>query len=252
MKIIILYVADIISIVWRIIPRIIRVNFFFFLLILESRGDKKKGLKQLFFIKDRLDLVLNERALAYGNGIHPKHELTKYHDFFIDNIQNGENVLDIGCGYGAVAKSVASKKNKSKIIGLDYDQIKLDQACKGNIYKNLEFKNYDATKNIPKGKWDIIILSNVLEHISKRKLFLKKIVSNSKCKKVLIRVPAFERSWEVPMRERLSISFFSDNDHKIEHTLEGFLKEIKSVGLIPDKVHTIWGEIWSVCYIKKD
>ena len=64
---------------------------------MESRGDKKKGLKQLFFIKDRLDLVLNERALAYGNGIHPKHELTKYH-FFIDNIKM-ENVLDIGCGY---------------------------------------------------------------------------------------------------------------------------------------------------------
>ena len=252
MQKIILYVADIISIVWRLIPRIVRVYFFFFLLILESRGDKKKGLKQLFFIKDRLDLVLNERALAYGNGIHPKHELTKYHDFFIDNIQNGENVLDIGCGYGAVAKSVASKKNKSKIIGLDYDQIKLYQASKGNIYKNLEFKNYDATKNIPEGKWDIIILSNVLEHINKRTLFLKKIVSNSKCKKVLIRVPAFERSWEVPMRERLSISYFSDNDHKIEHTLEEFLKEIKSVGLIPDKVHTIWGEIWSVCYIKKD
>ena len=112
MQKIILHVADLISIFWRFIPRIVRVNFFFFLLILESRGNEKKGLKQLFFIKDRLDLVLNERALAFGNGIHPKHELTKYHDFFIDNIQNGENVLDIGCGYGAVAKSVALKKQE--------------------------------------------------------------------------------------------------------------------------------------------
>ena len=91
---------------------------------------------------------------------------------------------------------------------MDYDQIKLDQACKGNIFKNLEFKNYDATKNIPEGKWDIIILSNVLEHINKRKLFLKKIVSNSKCKKVLIRVPAFERSWEVPMRKDYQLIIF--------------------------------------------
>ena len=252
MKKIILYLADVISMFWRLIPRTIRMNFFFFLLILESRGDKKRGLKQLFFIKDKLDLVLNERALAYGNGIHPKHELTKYHDFFIDNITNGENVLDIGCGYGAVAKSVASKKNKSKIIGLDYDQIKLDQACKDNKYKNLKFKNYDATKNIPEGKWDIIILSNVLEHINKRTLFLKQIVSNSKCKTVLIRVPAFERTWEVPMRERLSINYFSDDDHKIEHTLEEFLKEIKLAGLVPNKVHTVWGEIWAVCHIKKD
>ena len=60
---------------------------------MESRGDKKKGLKQLFFIKDKLDLVLNERALFYGNGIHPKHELTKYHDFFIDNIKMRKNIF---------------------------------------------------------------------------------------------------------------------------------------------------------------
>ena len=42
-------------------------------------------------------------------------------------------------------------------------------------------------------------------------------------------MPAFERSWEVPMRERLSINYFSDNDHKIEHTLEEFLKEINQL-----------------------
>ena len=60
-------------------------------------------------IKDNLNLVINERALKYGNGIHPKHILTKYHDFFTDNILNGENILDIGCGY-AVAKTVALKK----------------------------------------------------------------------------------------------------------------------------------------------
>ena len=65
-------------------------------------------------------------------------------------------------------------------------------------------------------------------------------------------MPAFERSWEVPMRQRLSINYFSDNDHKIEHTLEEFFKEMESTGLIPDKVYTIWGEIWSVCSIKKD
>ena len=54
------------------------------------------------------------------------------------------------------------------------------------------------------------------------------------------------------MRKKLSINYFSDDDHKIEHTLSEFLKEIKSAGLIADKVHTIWGEIWAVCNIKKD
>ena len=40
----------------------------------------------IFLIKDSLDWVINERALKYGQGIHPKHKLTNYHHFFIDRI----------------------------------------------------------------------------------------------------------------------------------------------------------------------
>ena len=40
--------------------------------------------------------MINERALRCGDGIHPKHSLTKYHNFFTDNILNGENILDVG------------------------------------------------------------------------------------------------------------------------------------------------------------
>ena len=78
----------------------------------------KKALKQLFLIKDRLNLVINERALKLGDGVHPKHQLTKYHEFFINNIKNGDNVLDIGYGYGAVSKSIANKNNKVKLLVL--------------------------------------------------------------------------------------------------------------------------------------
>ena len=109
----------------------------------------------------------------------------------------------------------------------------------------------DATKNIPKGKWDVIILSNVLEHISKRVLFLKKVVKNSKCRKILIRVPCFERDWEVPMRKKLKINFYSDNDHKIEHTIQQFLDEMIEVGINVTETKTTWGEIWAVCKINK-
>ena len=247
----ILKLANFLAIFWHLIPKFIRLKLFFGFFILESRGDEKKGLKQLFLIKDKLNLVINERALHYGKGIHPKHSLTKYHDFFIENILNGENVLDIGCGYGAVANSVALKKDKSKIIGIDYDQNKLSQAIENNKFKNLNFVSLDATKTLPPGKWDVIILSNVLEHIDKRVLFLKKIIQNSKCKKILIRVPCFERSWEIPMRKKLKINFYSDNDHKIEHTIEEFLDEMREVRINITEVKTFWGEIWAVCKTNK-
>ena len=250
-KKLLLKVARFLSLFWYIIPEWLRVKFFFSFFVLESRGNEKKALKQLFLIKDRLNLVINERALKLGDGVHPKHQLTKYHEFFINNIKNGENVLDIGCGYGAVSKSIANKNNKSKIIGIDYDEFKLDQAMLNNNYENLTFMNLDATKTIPDGNWEVIILSNVLEHISSRTLFIKKIIKNSKCSKILIRGPLFERSWEIPMRKELGVNYYSDNDHKIEHTLIEFKKEMAKSNVEIEQLHTIWGEIWAVCKVKR-
>ena len=247
----ILKLANFLAFFWRLIPEFIRLKLFFGFFVLESRGNEKTGLKQLFLIKDKLDLVINERALVLGDGVHPKHKLTNYHNFFIENVNNGENVLDIGCGYGAVSKSLANLKNKSKIIGIDYDDQKLDQAMENNSYKNLKFMNLDATKSIPTGNWEIVVLSNVLEHIQNRTLFIKKIIKNSKCNKILIRVPMFERSWEIPMRKKLGINYYSDNDHKIEHTLIEFKKEMAKSNVEIEQLHTIWGEIWAVCKVER-
>ena len=65
--------------------------------------------------------------MKHGDGIHPKHQLTNYHQFFIDRIINGENVLDVGCGNGSVTISIAKKLSKSFISGIDINK------------KNIEF-----------------------------------------------------------------------------------------------------------------
>ena len=72
-KFYILKLANFLAFFWHFIPEFIRLKLFFGFFILESRGDEKKGLKKLFLIKDKLNLVINERALHYGKGIHPKH-----------------------------------------------------------------------------------------------------------------------------------------------------------------------------------
>lgn len=250
MKKISLYIFNFVSVFWRLIPSSFRINFLTALFVLDSRGkDKSKSLKYLFYVKDRLDWVINERALSFGKGEHPKHKLINYHSFFIDNIKDGENVLDVGCGYGSVARSLAKKKPRSNILAIDYDQKKLDQALSYESIKNLTFKNIDATKSLPDGIWDVIVLSNVLEHIKNRNIFLKKIIKNSNCKKVLIRVPSFERSWEVPMRKNIGMYYFSDNDHKIEHTVVEFEEEMKKANLVIKEMRSVWGEIWAVCKV---
>src|SRR3990167_5954123 len=120
--------ADFVSFLWRLLPGRLREIFLMGLFILESRGDSAQGLRRLFLLQDRLELVVNERAMAYGHGTHPKHYLTHYHDFFVQHIPKGAQVLDIGCGYGAVAQSIAKNVPGCTVIGVELSEERLARA----------------------------------------------------------------------------------------------------------------------------
>ncbi len=229
-----------------IMPSKLRANILFGFLLLESRvSNPRNSLKSLFLIKDKLDTLINERALAYEGKDHPKHRLMKYHDFFIKNIPENSSVIDIGCGNGAVAKAIANEVSNTEVTGIDNNKERLDAARLNNKLSNLKFIYGDALKI--KGKWDVIVLSNVLEHIDKRVEFLNDIKNKLQPELVLIRVPLFERSWEIPMRKELGINYFSDNTHFIEHTMAEFKNEITDADLKIEDINYIWGEIWSKC-----
>ena len=251
MKYILLQLANLISKIWRLIPTKLRTHLLTGLLILESRGhNSANGLRRLLLIKKQLEWVINERAMAYGKGEHPKHRLTRYHWFFIDRIRDGERVLDIGCGYGAVARSIALERPKSTVIGVDMSELRISEARLFANPPNLHFILGDATRDIPPGPWNVLVLSNVLEHISARINFLNKLVHSTGVARILIRVPLFERDWQIPLCQELGIGYFSDNDHKIEHKLTEFYDEINLAGLRVIEVMTLWGEIWADCRIK--
>jgi SAM-dependent methyltransferase len=249
-KNIILSIAKVFSYFWLFIPSKIRRFIFTSFLILESRdNNQSKSIKNLFLIKDKLDWIINERAIKYGNGIHPKHLLTNYHQFFIDRIKDGERVLDVGCGNGAVAISIAKKYSKSLITGIDLNKnnIKLaKEKQKKYSLKNLNFINCDINA-CTEIRSDIVILSNVLEHIENRSLFLENIHKLSGANLFLIRVPYFKRDWQIAFRKKLGIYYFSDPDHKIEHTLEELKQELKISNFTVNETIVVWGEIWTKC-----
>ena len=198
-------------------------------------------------------MVINERAIKYDEGIHPKHRLTGYHDFFIDRIIDGERVLDVGCGNGVVALDIASKRKRSLIIGVDINKknIEIAKTLKiENSIQNIEFI-YGDIKSQKYIKSDVVILSNILEHISNRILFLEDIIKKSGAKKFLIRVPLFERDWQMALRKELEIYYYSDTDHKIEHSIEQFKNEINFCNLQIKEMHTLWGEIWAKCHYEE-
>ncbi len=244
----ILYLATVLSTLWRLLPGRLRENFFFGLFVLESRqSNPAAGLRRLFALQDRLSMVINERAMAYGRGEHPKHRLTRYHDFFIDRVAENARVLDIGCGYGAVARSIARARPAAKVLGVDLDAPRLNQARAANNPPNLSFIEADVCRNLPDGGFDVVVISNVLEHIDDRVPFLRTLLVTAQPSCVLVRVPLFERDWQMPLRQELQVGYFSDPDHKIEHRLDQFQREIAEAGLKIVELSTLWGEIWAEC-----
>ena len=240
------YIIEFVSFFWRLIPWKVRNYLFLIPFVLEGRGKHTKAFERLFKIEDDIKWVYNELALRYGNGVHIKHNLMKYANFFKKNIGKSQTVLDIGCGYGAVAFSIAESINMVKVIGVDIDANKIKEAKKKFKRNNLTFINNDAF-SIDIVDVDVIILSNVLEHIEDRVGFLMRLKKQFNPSLYLIRVPDLERDWSIPFKKEMGIYYFSDKTHFIEHTEEEFRKEIKKAGLKTKSLTKNWSEIWAEC-----
>ena len=239
--------ADFAAIFLRLIPSTIRQKIILAALFAESRiGSPKESLRRLFALLDHVDLIINERAGAYGGGENPKHRLMKYHDFFVSHIPAGSKVLDIGCGYGAVARTIASRVSGVSVTGVDINAENIAQAQRTNALPNIVYRHADALKLTQDDHWDVIVLSNVLEHIDARVDFLKRISAQGQ-PRILVRVPLFERHWHVPFRRELGVNYFSDSTHYIEHSFAEFSDEIRRAGLTVVAQQSIWGEIWAFC-----
>src|SRR3989338_1558919 len=116
---------------------------------------------------------ISRLVVLLNNGIHPKHRLMNYHQFFIDMVSPDDFVLDIGCGNGANSYDVANRAKK--VIGIDFNKNNIESARKRYQRSNLEFIVGDATTYHLNQPVDKIILSNVLEHIKHRVEFLQKL-----------------------------------------------------------------------------
>jgi len=211
-----------------------------------KRLEPKAALKLLLNYDNMLDKQISHCAIKYDRGLHPKHRLTLYHNYFVKNIDGNENILDIGCGRGAVTFDVA-QKTKGKIIGIDKDRDKIDYAGKRYRLPNLEFIHWDVLLGLPEDKQgiDTVIMSNFIEHIEKREELIIKVLSIIKPRKMLFRVPMYEREWMVPMKEELGIYSQLDDTHCIEYTQEEFFSELKAAGLTVESYEVRWGEIWA-------
>src|SRR5439155_11890257 len=75
----------------RVVQRVISL-----VLYAASRRHPAAAVRALLDIERVLSGYIDEAGMRYEGGIHPKHRLTRYHDFFVDRVKAGERVLDIG------------------------------------------------------------------------------------------------------------------------------------------------------------
>jgi 2-polyprenyl-3-methyl-5-hydroxy-6-metoxy-1,4-benzoquinol methylase len=203
-----------------------------------------KVLRTLFRIENGIYYLESQVSIEYGMGLHPKHRLTNYHGFFTSRIQEGERVLDIGCGIGALAYDIAFD-SKAFVLGIDIKPENISIATQKFSHPHIQYQVGNVFNELPKQVFDVIVLSNVLEHLSDRSHFLCDILNHTQCKRLLIRVPLYERDWRVPLKRELGIEWRLDPTHQIEYTLETFQDEMNASHLVIQYIEIRWGEIWA-------
>lgn len=81
-------------------------------------------------------------------------------------LRRNHSVLEIGCGFGTITSLIARYLTQGKLVATDISKERIE-SCRRNLgkYKNASFVLTDMTDFIPDGKFDLIVLPDVLEHI---------------------------------------------------------------------------------------
>jgi SAM-dependent methyltransferase len=229
---------------WRVLPSSVRLALLKAGIFAAARRPARDALLELLEIDRVVSGQIDLAAIEYGEGVHVKHRLMAYHDFFVDRIGATDRVLDVGCGYGAVANSIATRSG-ARVTGIDMDAGNVDKARRRFPVANLAFEHGTAPADLRTEHFDVVVLSNVLEHIDSRLEFLRQIVAKTTPSRLLIRVPMFDREWRVPLRKELGLYYFSDPTHFVEYTRDSFEREMADAHLAVAHLQVNWGEIWA-------
>lgn len=165
--------------------------------------------------------------------LHPKHLINLEEPWYLRDINKKEFVLDLGCGNGQ--QTIVVAKECKKVIGIDNNLTNLaiaKQLVKDKKIKNAEFIKTDLEKKLffKNESFDKILALDVLEHLRKRKQFLKEIKRVLKPEGLIyLSVPNKNTSWK-KRQKKVGLNYYTDPDHKIEYSLSGIRKILLQTG----------------------
>lgn len=208
-----------------------------------SQQDHGKAMRQLLEVYGDAYAGVDLGAIDYDGGVHAKHRLTGYHDFFVERIRQGERVLDVGCGKGELAHDIAERAG-AVVIAVDASPWMLQFARERFAHPRISFVQADALEFVPEEPVQVAVLSNVLEHIEQRVELLRALRERAGAGRLLIRVPVLDRDWTVPLRREVGLPHFSDPEHKVEYDPQLLRDELAAAGWEMGEPVFVWGEIW--------
>lgn len=193
-----------------------------------SKNNSRTSLEFLFNLQSKIDHFINQESVKIYNGKHPKHHLWKIHyQFILDNVNEGDTVFDVGTGASCSYIFELAQKCK-KIDCCDNKEHLVEISRKNNVYDNVFFHKLDITKELPEEKYEVVIMSHILEHLEEP----EKVLNNVKkiTDKVIIRLPRYDNHWMYLVKKDLGMFYFKDADHKREYTLKEAIKFVESCG----------------------
>jgi SAM-dependent methyltransferase len=198
-----------------------------------NREKKILFLQRFFYALDRLLPFSNERKLklylnlewmferfaheySYKNYTTETHPVRIYTNELLKSFINKEHtVLDLGCHEGEITNYLADIAKY--VVGIDYNKGYIDLANKTYKKDNLEFicaEAHDYLQAKTK-KFDVLVLSHILEHIDEPEAFLKKFTPFFNY--VYIELPDFDKSLMNHYRKDYKLPLiYTDGDHVSE------------------------------------
>ena len=145
----------------------------------------------------------------------------------------GERILDIGCGIGWFAATVASQY-RAEVLAIDASKYSINEARKryGNV-NNLDFQVCDALLIEYEEAFDKILCLDVLEHFSYKdaQILLKKIYTALREGGSLVLCVPINDVWHLPpVRKLASFLNIPTFEHKTFFSMRKVEAELKQVG----------------------
>ena len=223
-------------------------------ILLVNKTSSKLLIKYVLRLHNICYKLSSSMAVQINNGIHPKHRIMQYKEWFLDNLNSSDTVLDVGCNTGMMPEFLSYKV--SFVYGIEIEQKHIVLAKEYRKKYNIEYicadaTNYDYSNCLA---IDVVTLSNVLEHIEYRVMFLKKLIQqitwrDSDNKRILIRVPMVDRDWLVLYKQECNVESRLDNTHFVEYTLDQFKSELMQSDINLLSYHIKFGELYAICKV---